>query len=151
VGKTTEQARAQIEASRGRAELTLDRLEARVRLELSPRYRLRRDGAKLAAGVVVVVLVGTTAVVRSRRRRRHEPEQIDWMEAMPDEWKSRLRELLAEAASRGSIGAPHHNAAKRPRSAGQALLLRAARMAVPVVLNAVAERVTRRQSAVDTP
>jgi hypothetical protein len=149
VGKTTEQARAQIEATRGRAELTLDRLEARIRLELSPSHRLHRDGAKLAAGLAVALLVGTTYVVRSRRRRRNEPEVVDWIEAMPEEWRERLRELLAEAATSGTLGVPRK--AEPKRSVGQALLMRAARMAVPVIITAVADRVARRQSAVDAP
>jgi hypothetical protein len=129
----------------------MERLEARIRLELSPRHRLHKDGAKLAAGLAVALLVGTTYVVRSRRRRRNEPEVVDWIEAMPEEWRERLRDLLAEAATSGSLGVPAKDAPNRPRSMGQALLMRAARMAVPVIITAVAERVGRRQSAVDAP
>jgi hypothetical protein len=129
----------------------MDRLEARIRLELSPSHRLHQDGAKLAAGLAVALLVGTTYVVRSRRRHRNEPEVVDWIEAMPEEWRERLRELLAEAATSGTLGVPRKDAPKRSRSAGQALLMRAARMAVPVIITAVAERVARRQSAVDAP
>jgi hypothetical protein len=127
----------------------MERLEARIRLELSPSHRLHRDGAKLAAGLAVALLVGTTYVVRSRRRRRNEPEVVDWIGAMPEEWRERLRELLAEAATSGTLGVPGRDAPKRPRSMGQALLMRAARMAVPVIITAVAERVGRRQSTVD--
>lgn len=99
MGTTTEQARAQVAATRARVDSTLDRLELRIRQELSPRRRLRRDGAKLAVGVVVVALVGTTYLVRARRRRREEPGQVDWIDAMPEEWRSRLSDLLAEAAA----------------------------------------------------
>jgi len=146
VGTTTEQARAQVVATRGRVDSTLDRLELRIRQELSPRRRLSRDGAKLAAGLVVVLLVGTTYVVRARRRRRHEPDPGDWLEAMPEEWRARLSELLAEAAASGRLGHPQ-GSSKPPRSLPQALALRGGRMALPIVLNAVAERFANRQAS----
>ncbi|MHB1855140.1 MAG: hypothetical protein ACYCS2_08800 [Acidimicrobiales bacterium] len=144
MGTTTEQARAQVAATRARVDSTLDRLELRIRQELSPRRRLRRDGAKLAVGVVVVALVGTTYLVRARRRRREEPGQVDWIDAMPEEWRSRLSDLLAEAAA-GQGASPRLGSPKHPRSALQSLALRGGRMALPVVLNAVAERLANRQ------
>jgi len=144
VGTTTEQARAQVAATRARVDSTLDRLELRIRQELSPRRRLRRDGAKLAVGVAVVALVGTTYVLRARRRRRDEPGQVDWIDAMPEEWRARLSELLAEAAAGGGLAA-RPGSSKPPRSALQSLALRGGRMALPIVLNAVAERFANRQ------
>ena len=146
MGTTPEQARAQVAVTRARAGATLDRIEARLRRELDPKWRLRRDGARLAAGVLVVAVVGTVYVVRQRRRRREEPTTTDWIEEMPDEWRRRLQELLEEAAGRTMVrGATSR--AKRSRGPLQALALRAGRMAAPVVMNAVAERVARGQGA----
>ena len=144
MGTTTEQARAQVAATRQRVDSTLDRLELRIRQELNPRWRLRRDGAKLAVGLAVVALVGTTYVIRARRRRRSEPDQGDWIGAMPEEWRARLSELLTEAAAGGRLGLPQ-GTPKRSRSAVQSLALRGGRMAVPIILNAAAERLASRQ------
>ncbi len=144
MGTTTEQARAQVAATRQRVDSTLDRLEARIRQELNPRRRLRRDGPRLAAGLAVVALVGTTYVIRARRRRQSEPAQVDWIQEMPEEWRARLAELLAEAAAGGQGGQPF-GPSRRSRSAMRSLALRGGRMAVPIILNAVAEKLTSRQ------
>jgi hypothetical protein len=129
-------------------EVTADRLEARLRYDLDPRQRLRRDGAKLAAGLAVVVLVGAVYVVRSRRRRRLDPSsERDWITAMPEEWRQRLQGLLAEAAATGHLDAPVGTAARNPRRSLVAkLALRAARQAAPMVMSAAVERIGRRQA-----
>ena len=146
MGTTPEQARAQIAATRARAGDTLDRIEARLRRELDPKRRLRRDGARIAAGVAVVALVGTVYVLRQRRRRQGDPVDRDWIEEMPEEWRRRLQELLQEAADHA-----HRSGAdakpERSRGLGRSLALRAGRMALPVVVNAVGERLAARQSA----
>lgn len=127
--------------------MAADRLEARLRYDLDPRQRLRRDGAKLAAGLAVVVLVGAVYVVRSRRRRGESPADQDWIAAMPEHWRQNLQELLAEAAASGHLEVPSSRAS---RSGGQSLAsklaLRAARMAAPMVMSAAAERIGRRQT-----
>jgi hypothetical protein len=130
-------------------EANADRLEARLRYDLDPRQRLRRDGAKLAAGLAVVVLVGAVYVVRSRRSRQAEkPANVDWVAQMPKEWRESLQELLAEAAARGDLPSPSDRAGKgKRRSIATSLALRAARMAAPVVMSAAAERIGRRQAA----
>jgi hypothetical protein len=148
VGTSTEQARQALAATRERVEVSADRLEARLRYDLDPRQRLRRDGAKLAAGLAVVVLVGAVYVVRARRRRRSEsPADQDWIAAMPEEWRLNLQELLAEAAASGHLEGP---GSRSSRSPGQSLLsklaFRAARTAAPMVLSAASERMGRRQS-----
>jgi hypothetical protein len=145
VGTTPEQARAQIAATRARAGATLDRIETRLRRELDPKRRLRRDGARIAAGVAVVALVGTVYVLRRRHHREADQEAQDWIEEMPEEWRQRLQELLSEAADRARPGGA---AAKPQRSRGlaQSLALRAGRMALPVVMNAVGERLAARQA-----
>jgi len=148
VGTSTEQARQAVAATRERVEVTADRLEARLRYDLDPRQRLRRDGVKLAAGLAVVVLVGAVYVVRARRRRRAESSHDrDWIAAMPEEWRQNLQELLAEAAASGHLEGPSSRASK---GSGQSLVsklaLRAARTAAPMVLSAAAERIGRRQT-----
>lgn len=145
MGTTPEQARTQIAATRARADATLDRIESRLRQELDPKRRLRRDGARIALGVGVVAVVGTVYVLRRRRHRREDPEARDWIEEMPEEWRQRLQELLREAAAHTHSGgsAPR---LERSRGLAQSLALRAGRMAVPVVMNAVAERLASRQS-----
>jgi len=148
VGTSTEQARQAVVATRGRVEASADRLEARLRYDLDPRQRLRRDGPKLAAGLAVVVLVGAVYVTRSRRRHRAEGlAGVDWIAQMPQEWRERLQDLLAEAAAEGPLplqlgrsGKPYR------RSLGTNLALRVARMAAPVVISAAAERIGRRQA-----
>lgn len=147
MGTSTEQARQAVAATRQRVEVAADRLEARLRYDLDPRQRLRRDGAKLAAGLAVVVLVGAVYVVRSRRRRGESPADQDWIAAMPEHWRQNLQELLAEAAASGHLEVPSSRAS---RSGGQSLAsklaLRAARMAAPMVMSAAAERIGRRQT-----
>lgn len=148
MGTSTEQARQALAATRERVEVSADRLEARLRYDLDPRQRLRRDGAKLAAGLAVVVLVGAVYVVRARRRRRVEsPADQDWIAAMPEDWRLNLQELLAEAAASGHLEIP---GGRTSRSRGQSLLtklaFRAARTAAPMVLSAATERIGRRQS-----
>ena len=148
MGTSTEQARQAVAATRQRVEVAADRLEARLRYDLDPRQRLRRDGAKLAAGLAVVVLVGAVYVVRSRRRRRGEsPADQDWIAAMPEHWRQNLQELLAEAAASGHLEV---RSSRASRSGGQSLAsklaLRAARMAAPMVMSAAAERIGRRQT-----
>ncbi|MGA8208224.1 MAG: hypothetical protein WB867_09420, partial [Candidatus Dormiibacterota bacterium] len=123
-------------------------LEARLRYDFDPRQRLRRDGAKLAAGLDVVALIGAVYVVRTRRRRRVEsPAEQDWLAAMPADWRLNLQELLAEAAASGHLEVA---ANRSSRSRGQSLLtklvVRAARTAAPMVLSAATERIGRRQS-----
>lgn len=149
MGTSAEQARQAVVATRERMEVGADLLEARLRYDLDPRQRLRRDGVKLAAGLAVVVLVGAVYVVRSRRHRRAEkPADVDWIAEMPKEWRERLQELLAEAADRGDLPSPTGRATKGGRrSLATRLALRAARMAAPVVMSAAAERIGRRQAA----
>lgn len=146
MGTSTEQARQAVAATRERVEVSADRLEARLRYDLDPRQRLRRDGAKLAAGLAVVVLVGAVYVVRARRRRADSPADQDWIASMPEEWRLNLQELLAEAAASGHLAVP---GSRSSRSRGQSLLtklaFRAARTAAPMVLSAAAERIGRRQ------
>ena len=104
MGTSAEQARQAVVATRERMEVGAALLEARLRYDLDPRQRLRRDGVKLAAGLAVVVLVGAVYVVRSRRHRRAEkPADVDWIAEMPKEWRERLQELLAEAADRQAV------------------------------------------------
>jgi hypothetical protein len=148
VGTSTEQARQAVTATRGRVEAGANRLEARLRYDLDPRRRLRRDGPKLAAGLAAAVLVGAVYVVRSRRRRRLEsPREVDWIAQMPKEWRERLQELLAEAAAEGTlVTEPRHSPRARHRSLGASLAIRAARMAAPVVISAAADRIGRRQA-----
>ncbi|MGH7692590.1 MAG: hypothetical protein ACRENY_10110 [Candidatus Dormibacteria bacterium] len=124
-----------------------DRLEARLRYELDPRRRLRRDGPKLAAGLAVVVLVGSAYLVRARRRRRAQgAPDVDWIAEMPKEWRERLQGLLAEAAERHPTALePARNGKSRKRSLGTTLGLRAARLVAPVVISAAAERIAGRQ------
>jgi len=152
VGTSTEQARQAVVATRGRVEASADRLEARLRYDLDPRQRLRRDGPKLVAGLAVVVLVGAVYVTRSRRRRRTEaPAEVDWIAQMPKQWRERLQELLAEAAAEGPLTADRGRSSKaRRRSLGATLAMRAARMAAPVVISAAADRIGRRQSVAGT-
>lgn len=150
MGTSTEQARQAVAATRGRVQATTDRLEARLRYDLDPRQRLRRDGPKLAAGVGVVVLVGAVYLIRSRRRHRAEvPSQVDWIGQMPKQWQERLQDLLAEAAAEGPLPREHRRVGKLGhRSLAESLALRAARMMAPVVVSAVAERIGRRQAGV---
>ncbi len=145
MGSSAEQANAQVAATRQRLEASLDRLEGRLRRDLDPKYRLRRDGARLAAGAVVVVAVGAALWVRGRRRRG-EAAPTDWIEAMPEEWRMRLQQLLAEAAERGGLeakGQGHGRQGRRPL--WQTVGLRAGRMAAPVVMNSVANRLAGRR------
>jgi hypothetical protein len=125
-------------------EASLEQLEARIRYELDPRQRLRRDGPKLAAALAVAVVVGAVYVARSRRRRRSSGSvEVDWIAAMPEEWRQRLQELLSEAAATGTLPAqPGKPAGKRPLALS--LAFRAARMAAPGVMAAAAERIGRR-------
>jgi hypothetical protein len=148
VGTSTEQARQAVAATRDRVEVTADRLEARLRYDFDPRQRLRRDGAKLVAGLAVVVVVGVVYVARARRLRRAEsPPDQDWIAAMPEEWRQNLQELLAEAAARGHLEVPSGRASKSPgQSLVSKLALRAARAAAPMVLSAAAERIGRRST-----
>jgi hypothetical protein len=148
VGTSTEQARQAVASTRHRVEVTADRLEARLRYDLDPRQRLRRDGAKLAAGLAVVVLVGAVYVVRARRRRRAEsPPDQDWISAMPEEWRQNLQELLAEAAASGRLEVPSSRGSSSPgQSLVSKLALRAARTAAPMLMSAAAERIGRRQA-----
>lgn len=151
MGTTPEQARQAVAATRGRLDATLDRLEARLRYQLDPRQRLKRDGAKLAAGVVVVAAVGVVYLVRARRRHQaQQPTAVDWISAMPDEWHQRLQELLAEAVSLGQLPVARPSSAGGGKSslAGK-LAMRAARMAAPMVMSAAAERIGRRQAGPD--
>jgi len=146
VGTSSEQARQAVVATRGRLEAQSDLLEARLRYDLDPRQRLRRDGVKLAAGLAVVVLVGTVYVVRARRRKKEEtPVATDWIADMPQGWRERLEDLLAEAADRGDLPRPRGRSGKG-RSLATNLALRAARLAAPVVMSAAAERIGRRQA-----
>jgi hypothetical protein len=149
VGTSTEQARQAVAATRQRVEVSADRLEARLRYDLDPRQRLRRDGAKLAAGLAVVMLVGAVYVVRIRRRRRAEsPLDQDWIATMPEDWRQNLQELLAEAAASGHLEFPSSRASgSQGQSLVSKLALRAARIAAPMVMSAAAERLGRRQSA----
>lgn len=152
MGTPTEQARQAVAATRGQVEASADRLEARLRRDLDPRQRLRRDGPKLAAGIAVVVLVGTVYVARSRRRRhRDEPDARDWIAEMPPEWRDRLQALLAEAATGGALpagsGRPHRG---RQGSMAASLAARAARMVAPALIAAAAERIGRRATAGQT-
>jgi hypothetical protein len=66
---------------------------------------------------------------------------------MPEHWRQNLQELLAEAAASGHLEVPSSRAS---RSGGQSLasklVLRAARMAAPMVMSAAAERIGRRQT-----
>ncbi|MGH7697355.1 MAG: hypothetical protein ACRENV_01610 [Candidatus Dormibacteria bacterium] len=126
---------------------SLDRLEARVRHDLDPRVRLRRDGLRVAAGLAVVALVVVATRVRARRHRRAAPELGgDWIRSMPEAWRLRLEELLVEAAASGRMP---ESAPRLPRSGkgslASNLALRGARLAGPVVISAVAERLARRQ------
>lgn len=145
MGTTPEQARAQVAATRGRIDLTLDRLEARLREELDPRRRLRRDGPRLALGVGVVALVGTAYLMQKRRRKRQEPVVGDWIESMPEEWRLRLQELLSEAAEATDLGA-RRRPTSGSRSPAQAIALRVGKTVAPIVLNALAERLANRQA-----
>ena len=149
MGTSTEQARQAVAATRGRVEATADRLEARLRYDLDPRQRLRRDGAKLAAGLAVVILVGSVYVARSRRRRRAEGSaDVDWIADMPKQWRERLQELLAEAAAQGPLPVELGRSGRaRRRPLVASLAMRAARMAAPVVISAAADRIGRRQAA----
>lgn len=146
MGTSTEQARQAVAATRERVEVSADRLEARLRYDFDPRQRLRRNGAKLAAGLAVVVLVGAVYVVRARRRRDPSPRDQDWIASMPEDWRLNLQELLAEAAARGHLEV---SGSRASRSGGQSLLsklaFRAARTAAPMVLSAATERIGRRQ------
>ncbi len=148
MGTSTEQARQAVAATRVRVVASADRLEARLRYDLDPRRRLRRDGPKLVAGLAVVVLVTAVYVARSRRRRRLEsPREVDWIAQMPREWRERLQELLAEAAAEGTLATePRHSPRARRRSLGTSLAMRAARMAAPVVISAAADRIGRRHA-----
>jgi hypothetical protein len=130
-----------------------DLLEARLRYDLDPRQRLRRDGPKLAAGLAVVVLVSAVYVTRSRRRRRAEgPAEVDWIAQMPKQWRERLQELLAEAAAEQPLPVERGRSGKpRRRSLAASLAIRAARMAAPVAISAAAERIGRRQAGAGSP
>ncbi|MGH7642109.1 MAG: hypothetical protein ACRENX_03690 [Candidatus Dormibacteria bacterium] len=147
MGTSTEQARQAVIATRGRVESGADKLEARLRYDLDPRVRLRRDGPKLAAGLAVVIVVSAVYLTRSRRRRRSEdPSEVDWIAQMPREWRGRLQELLAEAAADHPLPQDLRRASKsRRRSVGTGLALRVAKMAAPVIISAAAERIGRRQ------
>lgn len=145
MGTTPEQARAQIAATRGRLESLLDLIESRLRQELDPRRRLRRDGPRLALGAGVVAVVGTAYLFQRRRRRRQEPVARDWIESMPEEWRLRLQELLAEAADGTDLGAGRRSSS-RSRGAAQSIALRIGKTVAPIVLNAVAERLVNRQA-----
>jgi hypothetical protein len=124
-------------------EVSLDRLEARIRHELDPAQRLRRDGRKLAAGLAVAVVVGAVYVARARRQRRSTGlAEVDWIAAMPEEWRRRLQELIGEAAATVNLPAKRDRPAGR-RSLASSLALRAARMAAPAVMAAAAERIGR--------
>ena len=132
MGTSTEQARQAVAATRQRVEVAADRLEARLRYDLDPRQRLRRDGAKLAAGLAVVVLVGAVYVVRSRRRRGESPADQDWIAAMPEHWRQNLQELLAEAAASGHLEV---RSSRASRSGGQSLASKLARIAWALLRN----------------
>lgn len=148
MGSSTEQARAQVAATRGRLDASFDRLEVRLREELDVRRRLRRDGARLAAGAAVVVAVAVVYAVRRRRQRGEEPDQ-NWLEAMPDEWRQRLQELLAEAAAQGRLEGAHPRRTSGRRPVWQSLALRGVRMGAPVVMSAVGERLAARRTPVN--
>lgn len=145
MGSSTEQARAQVAATRGRLDAGLDRLEARLRQELDVRHRLRRDGARVAAGAAVVAAVAAVYVVRRRRQRGPESDQ-NWLEAMPDEWRRRLQELLAEAAAQGRLEGVHARPASGRRPAWQSLAIRGVRMAAPALISAAGERLAARRT-----
>jgi hypothetical protein len=146
VGTTADQARAQVAATRSRVDSTLDRIELRLRQELDPKRRLRRDGPRIAVAVGVVGIVGTVYLMRQRRRRAADPQPRDWMETMPEEWRLRMQELLAEAAGHADQSG-QRTGSKRSRGLAQSLALRAGKMALPVVLNALAERLAGHQTA----
>ena len=145
MGAATDQAHAQVVATRQRLEGTLDRLEVRLRRDLDPRYRLRRDGPRIAAAGVALLVVGVAVWARRRRHHSAEPEQ-DWIATMPEEWRRRLEELLAEAASKGGLSpAAGLERGHRTQPLWQKAGLRLGRMAAPVVLNAAAERLVGRR------
>ena len=149
MGAATDQAHAQVVATRQRLEAHLDRLEERLRRELDPRYRLRRDGARIAAAGVALLVVGVAVWARRRRRRPEGPAE-DWIEAMPEEWRRRLEELLAEAAAAGGLrtrGERERRSGGRPlwQSAG----LRAGKLVAPMVMNAAAQRLAGRRDEGD--
>ncbi len=144
MGAATDQAHAQVVATRQRLEGTLDHLEARLRRDLDPRYRLRRDGPRIAAAGVALLVVGVAVWARRRRHHSDEPEQ-DWIAAMPEEWRRRLEELLAEAAGKGGLSAGAGSArAHRNQPLWQKAGLRLGKVAAPMVLNAAAERLVGR-------
>ncbi len=147
MGTSTEQARQAVGASRGRLEASANRLEAKLRLDLDPRRRLRRDGPKLAAAAGAAALVATVYLIQVKRRRpAPAPPPADWTREMPEDWRRRLQELLAEAADHTGLGGlPRPAAAPKKRPLGSKLALRALRMAAPMVLPAVAERLAGRQ------
>lgn len=144
MGTTADQARAQVVATRSRVDSTLDRIESRLRQELDPKRRLRRDGPRIALAVGVAGVVGTVYLLRQRRRHATDPETRDWIETMPEEWRLRLQELLAEAAGHADP-AGHGRGSKRSRGLAQSLALRVGKMALPIAMNAVAERLAGRQ------
>lgn len=148
MGTSTDQARQAVAATRGRAEATAERLEARLRDSLDPRQRLRRDGTKLAAGLAAVALVGVVYAVRARRRGRAlTGSDVDWVAEMPQEWRERLRELLADAVASGRVSGELKSMGRhRQRSLGASLALRAIRMAAPVIISAAAQRIGHRQA-----
>ncbi len=147
MGASTDQAHKEVAASRARIDGQLDLLEARLRYDLNPRRRLRREGPKLAAAALVVSLVAVAYVARARRRRRAErTEEVDWIAAMPEEWRARLEELIAEAADSAPARAGRERRPrKRPLLAS--LGIKAARMAAPALISAASERVSRRVGA----
>ncbi|MGH7611222.1 MAG: hypothetical protein ACREN7_09865 [Candidatus Dormibacteria bacterium] len=149
----TEQARAAVAATRERMGASLDRLEVRLRHDLDPRVRLRRDGLRVAAGVAVVALVLVASRVRASRRRRLAPvPEADWIASMPESWRLRLEELLVEAAQGGGMPDSVPKPARRGqrRSLTQGLAVRGAKLAAPLVISALGERLARRQGEAPT-
>ena len=145
MGAATDQAHAQVVATRQRLEGTLDRLEERLRRDLDPRYRLRRDGPRIAAAGVALLVVGVAVWARRRRHHPEEPE-LDWIAAMPAEWRLRLEELLAEAAGKGGLRAGSGSErAHRNQPLWQKAGLRLGKMAAPMVLSAAADRLVGRR------
>ncbi len=147
MASAAEQARQEVDASRHRLDVTLDQLESRLRLELNPRRRLRRDAPRLVAVGLVVAVAATLYVVRQRRHHEEARElDADWIHSMPEDWRRRLQELLAEAAVDGRLGV-EAQPPRRQLSGLQGLALKAGRLAAPVVIGQLAKRASRDRGA----